>query len=392
MEKRAFFGCKIAQRGEGNSVEFVVFIANAQDIMKWAGIRRVGEHDKGTQRILKASRVRQISRFLDADERNTLPSNITLAFSKGAAKFKSLQEVIMPFISEDYRNRNPEIMERLEWGMLSFEFEEDVPEHKRLALIVDGQHRLHGMAEYREENLPVLVSALIDASPEEQAFQFVVINNKSSKVPTDNVKALVASQLDESELQKRLLNAGVQYGKIAGVLKEIDEREDSPFRNMLDWPLNEKEQRLISLTALEFCLKGIRKKINILDSNDDAVKETFIAIWRMIKEEFVQLWGENDKFLSKVNIIALNDYIAQKLAFAWEFDLIDIHKIDQIESHTRITLAALESEFWEKDWTGKLQDSVAFRMLIKNDLQMIAQNSKNPSHKWYTGLTLPEMK
>lgn len=59
-------------------------------------------------------------------------------------------------------------------------------------LIVDGQHRLHGISEFLYEDLPVLVVCMVDASVQEQAFQFIVINNKAVRVPTDNVKAIIA--------------------------------------------------------------------------------------------------------------------------------------------------------------------------------------------------------
>ena len=100
MAKREYFGCKVSQRGIGNCVEFVVFIANAKDIMKWAGTRRVGEHDDGTQRILKQSRVRQVTRFLDADERNTLPTNVTIAFADGTSQFHPLGSIINAMIPQ----------------------------------------------------------------------------------------------------------------------------------------------------------------------------------------------------------------------------------------------------------------------------------------------------
>ena len=390
MVKREYFGCKVAQRGVGNCVEFVVFIANPKDIMKWAGTRRIGEHDDGTQRILKQSRVRQVTQYFDADERNTLPSNITIAFSEGIAQFRSIRNVINAMIPN--LERDETIVNKLEWGILSFEFEEGLPEYQRPGLIVDGQHRLHGMGQFEEENLPVLVSALIDASAEEQAFQFVVINNKASKVPTDNVKAIVASQLDETELQRRLLHAGVKYGKIAGILRDINNRQTSPFRNILDWPLNDESQRIVSLTAIETSLKTIGKKINVLYKNDEAIKEVFLTMWQVVKEEFDDLWPTHDKFMSKVNLTSVNEYLSEKIAFAWEVDLIDIQNLTQVESHTKKTVAALQSEFWKKEWNIKLTDNVMVRTLIKNDLHTMAQNNKNPHNKWYTGLSLLKTK
>ena len=116
MAERAYFGCKIAQRGEGNCVEFVVFIANAKDIMRWAGTRRVGEHHDGTQRILKESRVRQVTRFLDSDERNTLPTNVTIAFADGTVEFHSRAQMMNPMIPQ--ANQDKTIADKLEWGIL----------------------------------------------------------------------------------------------------------------------------------------------------------------------------------------------------------------------------------------------------------------------------------
>ena len=76
------------------------------------------------------------------------------------------------------------------------------------------------MSQLATEDPPILLVALIDASSDEQAFQFVVINNKAAKVPTDNVKAIIAT-VSENDLRDRLLNAGVNYGDISATLKDI---------------------------------------------------------------------------------------------------------------------------------------------------------------------------
>jgi hypothetical protein len=79
------------------------------------------------------------------------------------------------------------------------------------------------MSQLATEDPPILLVALIDASSDEQAFQFVVINNKAAKVPTDNVKAIIAT-VSENDLRDRLLNAGVNYGDISATLKDITRR------------------------------------------------------------------------------------------------------------------------------------------------------------------------
>jgi DGQHR domain-containing protein len=192
-----YFGCRVAPRDNEDAIRLAVFPAFAKDVLQWAGIRRIGETDKGVQRILKDTRVKAIKRFLQSDQRNTIPTSIILAFSPGSAEFTGLEDGLAecaPGI--DVLNG---LGARLSWGTISFSLDSDALEADRPALIVDGQHRLVGM-NADDEDLPVLIVALLDASPEEQAFQFVVINNKAAKVPTDNVKGIIAD-FDEENLR-----------------------------------------------------------------------------------------------------------------------------------------------------------------------------------------------
>src|ERR1041385_839101 len=89
MASRAYFGCKVAQRGHGNAVEFFVFVVNAKDLAQWAGVRRVGVDTRGTQRILKGARLKAIKKFLTTNRQNTIPVGIVLAFDANAARFDS---------------------------------------------------------------------------------------------------------------------------------------------------------------------------------------------------------------------------------------------------------------------------------------------------------------
>ena len=117
-----------------------------------------------------------------------------------------------------------------------------------------------------------------------------------------------------------------------------------------------------------------------------------MTIWKAASQRFDELWATHDKFMSKINLVALNEYLAEKLAFAWEVDLIDIEQLDQIESHMKMTLAALEPDFWTREWNIKLSYSALVRTLIKSDLHTMAQNSKNPHNKWHSGLELLKAK
>lgn len=370
MESRTYFGCRVAQRGRGKSVEFVVFVANTNDVMKWAGMRRVGEQDKGTQRIVTPSRVRAIKRFLSSNAQNTIPVGVVIAFGENAAKFNSIQsDIDTCFPQIDTTNT---VTDRVDWGTLSFQFDENAEPHDRPALIVDGQHRILGMSDVANENMPVLITALIEASPEEQAFQFLVINTKAARVPADNIKAILAS-FDEPDLQGRLLDAGISYGNVSSILKDINEQEGSPFRGLLIWPLSDKEEGRIPLTTIETCLRYVRDAFG-MEEEEDTRKETLLAIWRAASRKFDDLWLKNEKFMSKVNIIALNDYIVDRLVYAWEGDLLDINQPDMVESQTHNILGSIPSDFWLHDWNYGLQYNTIVRSALKDDLNSINKN------------------
>lgn len=385
MASRAYFGCKVAQRGHGNAVEFFVFVVNAKDLAQWAGVRRVGVDTRGTQRILKSARLKAIKKFLTTNRQNTIPVGIVLAFDANAARFVSRGDGLGQCLADV--NTGNGVGDRLDWGVLSFDFDENAAENARPALIVDGQHRLKAISEIADEDIPLLALALVDATSEEQAFQFVVINNKAAKVPTDNVKAIIAT-FDEERLKSRLLNAGVSYGGISAILKEINEQEGSPFYNILDWPLSQGDQRLVQLTTIEACLRYIRNQFPALNEDEDTQKELLLAIWAAVKEKYPSIWITNEKFMSKVNIVALNEFITDRLSFAYEGDLLDIYQEEQVKNQTNTILNLIPEEFWVRDWTiPKLQDNAIVKNAIKEDLKLISHNTRAGSD-WFDSTKL----
>jgi DGQHR domain-containing protein len=199
---RNYFGYRLIQREDSDTVPFFIFFARAKDIRQWTGVRRVKDSDEGTQRILRPTRRKAITRFLSSYSKNTIPNNILLAFGPEAQDFEftSLSSQLQSCFSEE-GNRSSifnDCGSQVEWGHISFSFNENAPEEDKPALIVDGQHRLYGISDYADENLPLLIVSLLNAPLQEQAFQFVVINNKAVRVPTDNVRAIIA-QVDEDE-------------------------------------------------------------------------------------------------------------------------------------------------------------------------------------------------
>src|SRR4028118_687665 len=90
MEKRRYFGCRLKQRIASDTIPFFIFQGLAKDLQQWVGIQRIQEVKKGTQRVLRPSRVRAVTQFLRADSINTIPNSIILAFKEDTINFISL--------------------------------------------------------------------------------------------------------------------------------------------------------------------------------------------------------------------------------------------------------------------------------------------------------------
>lgn len=382
---KTYFGCLTRQRINENTVPFFVFHARVKDVKQWAGIKRIQDFPEGTQRILRKTRVRMITRFLQADPKNTIPNNILLAFSPQETHFNSLGDKLSQLEeSSDFTNG---CSGQLDWGFLHFTFDPDRPEHLRPALIVDGQHRLYGMSEYEDENLPVLIVSLINAPLQEQAFQFIVVNSKAVRVLATSAKSIIAD-IDEDALEERLLKAGVPYGDMSPILRDINDLVSSPFYKLLKWERNRDGIQLVPLTAIEQSIRFTETVFSFLKNDEDSLVEIFMAVWRGVKKRYSELWGKDNKFMTKVNINALNQFLIQRLKLAWEFGTVNIFDVDSVESHILRFLENIPGEFWESEWSIKIQDNANVRQQIEDDLNTIVNNYRLQK-QWNDNLQLP---
>jgi DGQHR domain-containing protein len=372
---RTYFGCRVIQRKNKDTTAFFVFYARSKDVIQWAGIKRSEDFPEGTQRILRESRRRAIMRFLRAEGINTIPNNILLAFEPRKAKFGSLKSKVKGCLTNvDVQNG---CGNQLEWGTLKFSFDNKKPDHMRPALIVDGQHRLYGISDFAEEDLPVLVVSLIEAPILEQAFQFIVINNKAVRVPAENAKSIIANLDEEEALQRRLLKAGVKYGDKTPFLANVNDLPSSPFQNLLKWDYNRDGTKLVDLTTVEQATRYIQVIFaRYLEGDEDSLTEMFFAIWRAVAANYPELWGNDNKFMSKVSLMAYNEFLVERLKGAHAFDVVDIFDSKDVERTVSSIVRQIPKEFWESEWAIKLQDNTNMRRLIKEDLDRITENVK----------------
>lgn len=119
-----------------------------------------------------------IEDFLRVDERNTIPTSIIVALPSSAAAFSELDLYAI--------GTTPQT------GRLEITTNDEQPQP---GLIIDGQHRTDGIAQF-DANMPVNLVVIIGPSDDEIAFQFVVwrINGRLfGQIPPASLLARLAS-------------------------------------------------------------------------------------------------------------------------------------------------------------------------------------------------------
>lgn len=373
ISARKYPGFRVSQRGDNSS--FFVFAALPNDILDWSYVDRVADRKGGIQRRLSAAKMRAVSRYFLANRKNAIPTSVVLAFKPGSARFTRVGF------------RAHQSVERVEFGLLSFTFDATKGYAGLPAFVVDGQHRLEGMRNVDSEPLPVLVSALLDADSTEQAFQFVVINNKASKVPPDLVKSLVVD-VDEKELAHRL-NASVRMSfDGAGLVAAVDDDPESPFYRMVDWERQRHGRKVVKPVAIEGCLSFARNRIHALGDDDDGLVEFFFALWSGVRSAYPEAWASEDgNLLSSSGMKAFFEYLVEAIETYVTDGEIDAFDSEAVASRAKKTAEQIDESFWLADWKLKSLDTSAGRTIIKNDLRRVRQN-RQAGLEWFDDLRL----
>ena len=327
------------------------FVAPAGDIAAWAEVERLQHEGPGHQRLRSESRVRAIARFLEQDERNTIPTALVVAL-----KIPDLEE---PPTGE--------------CATITIPAEVD----PRPGLVIDGQHRMYGV-ETHDPSLPLNVVALINPEDEEVAFQFLVINGKASKVPTDHVK-LLALHYAEEDLADRLKTARMVLGRhtFVGI---VDNSPESPFYKSVEWPTeptdaDTERKNLIRPASVEQAVAAIQRK-NLPDlSDDDSLVEFFFTLWSAVLGCWPDLWTPESKLLQKVGLVAMTTFVIEDLVPLADRGDIDLADPDATRSEIENNiLRYLDPEFWRREWVAKSLDTSAGRQLVVDALTTMRRN------------------
>lgn len=358
-QKQSYAAIENAQLGDPDGVRFYLFHAPASAIYQWGLIDRMSpDNPKAIQRRLNRTKILRIKEFLSYSG-NTIATSVVVVFDERKVSFDGEANGI---------------------GNLSVSWRPG----QAAGIIVDGQHRVIGAHEYKED-ISLNVVGIIGADDTEGAFQFLVINNNSSKVSPSQVKALFTSYKEE-ELLQRMLDSGstnVDAEKITA-LDLFDGGSDSPFKGQLKWAKN--ANGFVVANALESGLSEVQNRSALLSVTDLEI-DTFVGIWAVLKEQWNDLWNRDSHLLEKASVQALTAYICDALEKLLVYAEEDVDYSDPavLAQGVKQVLKRLEPAFFQVQWAVTGLDTRAGHELLMSDLRQVASNVK-AKRQWYSNL------
>ncbi len=350
--------------------KFCIFQAPAGEIESWTTIPTLSPDDTGgVQRAKNDFKVKSIHKFLTEDARNTIPTAIVITLAAGSYTLDNAAGA----------------------GKITLS-----PENKASAFVVDGQHRLYGLNLFNAA-AAVPVVAILDASNEEKAFQFIVINNKVSKVATDHIRALSINFTDPNnndDLEQRLRTARLSLSKNVGYVGLADTTPDSPFKDMVALPGKEAaELRIIVPAAIESGIAYIQSKKFRQLSEDESSYEFFLTMWSAIKAAWPGTFVKESKLLTKVGLASMTRYVTDAIDFLATYspEPFDIGNADDVGKAVARVLALQSDAFWLSEWTLAISDTKNVRDEIENALKSIQQNLRDKEN-WSAEVALVKAK
>lgn len=352
---------------------FCLFQAPAGEIESWTTIPTLSPEDTGgVQRAKNNFKVKSIFNFLKEDPRNTIPTAIVVTLAAGTYQLAIANGTTGP-------------------GKITLD-----PANKALAFVVDGQHRLYGLNLFSPEtSIPIV--AILDASDEEKAFQFIVINNKVSKVATDHIRALSINFTDANgsqDLENRLRSARLSLSRNVGYVGLADDTADSPFKGMVALPGKPPaDERVVVPAAIESSIAYIQSKKFRQLADDEAAYEFFVTMWTTIKLSWSQAFGKDSKLLSKVGLVTMTRYVTEAVDFlaTYSDQQIDISNSEDVSKAVERILSLQTPDFWLCDWTVAISDTKGVRDEIEGALKSIQQNIRD-KEPWSTEVRLVKSK
>lgn len=291
-------------------------------------------------------------------------------------------------------------------------------------VLVDGQHRLRGAVlsastaadtdkgrmeirsaidagvEPNEAHHQVLmanarslpVSLLLDDSPSEHVFQFVVVNQKATPMTSALLGTIVSTSLSREELDpvaKRLMNAGIKLEDSQAVAY-LTRSSDSPFKGLVQTGITGDDTGFLPWTVLNGLTSIFRElkggklyhqqndyasiwrkrylkdssfvseaddslaKFNIWSAPDGPWRGVFVRFYSLIKENFgsddpgtPNYWGNTRSNL--FNKISLTILAADFFQYLHERQLT-LSSVDDVQEYTEEWLDDVDRQYFAREW------------------------------------------
>lgn len=334
--------------------EFFIVKIKARDLLEIAfseQLQYVNDDGllKGSQRKLNETRLKEIGRYIDSVEMS-FPNSLILA-----ANYTSDGE-----ITEDEDKR---------WTIIRLSddiYEINIPTKEKLAVIIDGQHRLFAFAySKKEERLDIEIpcSIFFDLPNSYQAFLFATINGNQKKVdPSLSVEQFGFNVSDEP------IKSWTPEKLAVFITRKLNfsTKLNSPFYNKIkvapihnfdivsdksSWYISTATivQGILSLYSSnpkrdrvemgqEHIFKGrsrsLVEPINdksplrsyFLNEKDDAITKIIINYFNLIDEYLWKVANKNSYIIKTIGIQALFDFLKTILQIENNFENIDFKK------------------------------------------------------------------
>lgn len=355
------------QRDAVAAPTFVVFHAPASEIMKWADVDRLSdENPQGAQRVLQRIKVGKVAKFL-SNPANTIPTAVVIALDSDFAHFVPA-------------GKAPRSAGTFEISL--------TPDDGKPGLIIDGQHRVFGVAQHAADT-QLNVVAFLGGDDAERAFQFVVINNSAAKVSKDHVRALNL-KYDPVKLNARLVtSAGVSLGMSDEKYEDLSLLDGSPpFKGLIEWPTN--RDGFIAANALEGALTETKDRAALLGI-EGLEMDVFLQIWTKISKVRKSLWKPfpESRLLMKVSIYALTVFILDTMVarLRMQDTPVDFTDVKTLDVMVERIVTRIPEEFWTTEWRSKELDTTAGRKIVLEALGVVESNARY-KRVWYENVSI----
>ena len=297
---------------------FMTTVLTASDITRISYVARRGEDEEegAVQRILNPSRIASIRDFILAG--GVFPTSIVLNWTKDAPALKKSS------------------------GKLT------IPMTPRSAQIIDGQHRVLGLAAAIEKNksiaqLQLPVSMYEGMSTKECADIFLSINTEQKPVHRSLVFDLY-SVASDYVIDPAALRAG-------DLASELNETNSSPYRGYIKFPGNPKGQKGLALSTIVSALKPLVEDKGIFEQvglTQLPIQTQFlINFFSVLRDAYGAEWeSTSNVFRMAAGFVGAIEFIKNKLVvhcnITGDFTKSAISKVLPIESGSLIRRDSIE--------------------------------------------------